>query len=99
MDGLRFLRETPDNLRRRTAWALAAFLCVATAVFAEPRTWTSADGRFSIEAELIEVGGSSVRLRRVGGAEITVPLQSLSEADRGFLAGLKRDQPPAADPV
>ena len=79
--------------------ALAVSLCASTAGYAEPRTWTSADGRFSIEAELIEVGRTSVRLRRAGGAEITVPLQSLSEADRSFLAGVKRDQEPALDPV
>ena len=83
----------------RFLWTPAILLCVTASGFAEPRTWTSADGRFSIEAELLELGGTSVRLRRASGAEITVPLQSLSQADRDYLAGLKREQQPAADPV
>ncbi len=101
MDWLCFLRGTSGSPSRQMVWALAisVSLYASTVALAEPRTWTSADGRFSIEAELIEVGSTSVRLRRAGGAEITVPLQSLSEADRSFLAGAKLDQEPAPDPV
>lgn len=86
---------------RSEAWVFSVFLmlCVAAPAFAEPRTWTSADGRFSIEARLIEATATSVRLQRASGAEVTVPVQSLSEADRAFVAGLSRDEAPAPDPV
>jgi aspartyl protease family protein len=88
-------------LARLEAWVFSAsvVLCVATPAFAEPRTWTSADGRFSIEARLIEATATSVRLQRASGAEVTVPLQSLSEADRAFVAGLNPGETPAPDPV
>ncbi len=50
------------------------------------RYWTSSNGKFSVVAELVEVKGDSVRLKKKDGKIITVPLAKLSKADRDFLA-------------
>lgn len=49
------------------------------------RTWTSSDGNFTIDAELVRATADSVTLKRVSdGKIITVPLAKLTEADREF---------------
>lgn len=81
-------------------WLLASVLlglAPVSAARAEIRTWTSSDGRFSIEAELVEATETSVRLRKANGSEVTVPLQSLSEADRAFARGGRPADPAPAD--
>ena len=42
------------------------------------RTWTSADGRFTIEAQLLKVDGDAVVLKKRSGSEVKVPLDKLS---------------------
>ncbi len=49
---------------------------------AHTRTWTDDTGEFTIEAELVDVVGKAVRLRKSDGGVIVVPLERLSEADR-----------------
>jgi len=49
------------------------------------RTWKSADGKYSIEAELVRQGEKTVTLKKTNGQVITVPLGVLSDADRAFL--------------
>ncbi len=48
------------------------------------RTFTDNQGR-SIEAELISVGDSSVKVRRTDGNEFDLPLNILSETDREYV--------------
>lgn len=60
----------------------------AVAEGAEPRTWTSDKGGHEVEAELVEVTGDSVRLRRADGRVVTTPIKRLSVADREYLSGL-----------
>jgi hypothetical protein len=49
----------------------------------EYRTWTSADGKFSVEAQLVSLGAGSVRLKRKDtGKIITVPLSLLTAEDQ-----------------
>ena len=55
----------------------------------EPRIWTSADGKFTIEAELVEVLDDAVRLRKSTGSVITVPFAKLSDADRAHARRLQ----------
>ena len=72
------------------------------------RTWTDATGKFSVTAELVEVRGDKVVLRRQNGKQITVPLAKLSVKDRQFLEkresgdpvsdGKTADPPPAVIP-
>ncbi|WP_411847057.1 SHD1 domain-containing protein [Roseibacillus persicicus] len=59
-------------------------LLLATSLTAEVRTWTSQAGS-KIEAEVVEVAGDKVTLKRSDGKEITAPIASLSEADQKFL--------------
>ena len=49
------------------------------------RTWTDDAGKFSVTAELVEVRGDKVVLRRQDGKQITVPLAKLSDEDRKFV--------------
>jgi WD40 repeat protein len=50
------------------------------------RTWTSADGRFTVAAEFVKAIGGRVTLRKRDGTEITVSIANLSQADRRLLA-------------
>jgi WD40 repeat protein len=50
-----------------------------------PRTWTSKNGKFKIEAELITVDGGEIELRRSNGKTIKLEFDKLSTADREFI--------------
>jgi len=63
------------------------FVCIFGTALAEVRTWTSADGKFKVAAELVGVQDDNVSLRKADGTEIVVPLAKLSEADRQFAIG------------
>jgi S1-C subfamily serine protease len=57
---------------------------------ADYRTWTSANGKFKVEASLVKVADGKVYLKRKdNGKELTVPLDSLSRTDVEYLAGRK----------
>lgn len=48
------------------------------------RTWTSADGRYTVAAKLVSTTVDAVTLQRADdGQMVTVPMSRLSEADRG----------------
>jgi len=53
------------------------------------RTWTSADGRYTVEARLVGLRGSVVVLQKRDGRVVRVPIDQLSRADQAFLAGMK----------
>lgn len=74
----------------RILLAVATVLLVATALSAAARKWTSKDGRFSTEAELVESDDTSVTLKKTSGDTVTVPLERLSELDRHFLNAQKK---------
>lgn len=48
------------------------------------RTWTDTQGR-SIEARMIRTQGDQVTIQRSDGQEFTIPIHTLSPADRNFL--------------
>ncbi len=50
------------------------------------RTWTSASGKFSIEAAIVSSANGVVTLKNRQGKQITVDLKKLSDADRVFIA-------------
>jgi len=52
------------------------------------RIWTSANGRFTVRARLLEHDDKNARLEKEGGGEITVPLEKLSARDRAYLRSL-----------
>lgn len=66
----------------------------------EVRQWTSHDGKFKLEAELVDSDGEKATLRRADGTTIDVPLKRLSDLDRKFVeshAGDVRQIVPKAD--
>ena len=77
---------------------VAAFVLSATLTAnAEVRKWTSSDGKYVIEAELVEADDDVVTLKKADGKTVKVPVEKLSEADQKFLAEL--DKPAAKDPA
>ena len=69
---------------------LVGLLLVATPVSA--RKWTSSDGKFSVEAELVEAKDGNVRLKRQDGKVITVPVSKLSKADQDHLSSIAKPE-------
>ena len=62
------------------------FVCASQVTADEPPTWTTADGKFSVQAALIGIGDKAVKLKRVdNGKEITVPIEMLSESNQAFV--------------
>ena len=77
----------------RTAAAVLAGLSLLFAATASARQWASIDGKFTVEAELVEFANGTVKLKKENGKEITVPLQKLSLLDREFLTTPKQAGP------
>ena len=48
---------------------------------AAARTWTSRDGGFSVEAELLDVKDGNAVLKKADGTQFSVPLKKLSLGD------------------
>lgn len=61
---------------------------------AETRKWSSANGKFDVTAELIDVDGESVKLKRNDGKVFDVKLSVLSQEDRDFVANLRQKSKP-----
>jgi len=59
------------------------------------RTWTDKSGRFSVEAELVEVRDGKVHLRRGDGTVVAVSVDRLSDHNRRYLAALESPKPDA----
>ncbi|MEI6781379.1 MAG: SHD1 domain-containing protein, partial [Verrucomicrobiota bacterium] len=49
------------------------------------RTWTSVDGKRTLEAEFVEFKDQKLRLRRSDGKEVSLSLSALSPEDREFV--------------
>jgi hypothetical protein len=67
---------------------LVAFNCLllnVPPVSAAPREWKSNTGAFTVRADLLGFDGREVKLKKMDGAEIAVPLEKLSEVDRKYL--------------
>ena len=63
------------------------------------RKWSDTTGKFSVEAELVEVKADKVVLRKAGGSEITVPVARLSQVDRRYLESLDNPAPSQTEPT
>lgn len=76
-------------MRHFLALSLATLTLLAShACHAETREWTDKSGKFKIDAELVDVAGDVVRLRRPDGRTLSIPLAKLSTADREFINSL-----------
>ncbi len=75
------------------AFALLCFSQVdlATAL-ADTRTWTSANGSFTLEAEEIAFDDSTVVLKKSDGNLVAVELSELSEADREYVQSKEAEE-------
>jgi outer membrane protein assembly factor BamB len=51
----------------------------------EPRTWTSADGRFTTQAAFLGFKDGMVQLRKPDGKQVAVPSSALSAEDREYV--------------
>jgi hypothetical protein len=70
--------------RQLPLFIIAVFL--GFVAFAAARTWKSGDGRFSTDAEAIGFQDGKVQLKKSDGNVIEVPLASLGEEDRRYVA-------------
>lgn len=72
----------------RTLLAFLTISCAATASASaeEPRIWKSVDGKFSVEAEFVDIRNNIVRLRRSDNNKtVSVPIKILSRSDRKYV--------------
>ena len=84
----------PKNISRVTYLSIAfALLSNCFASPTESRSWTSNKGT-SIKAQALYIGDQVVLLKTEAGKEVSVPISSLSQADRDFLQSLKKPAPP-----
>jgi uncharacterized protein (TIGR03067 family) len=79
------------RLRIASVVAVAAMAFLMTQATA--RTWTSSDGKYKVEAELVAHDDRAVTLKKTDGTTISVPLARLSQADRDHLAKLGKGKP------
>jgi len=79
-------RETINMARKLTI--VFVMLAAVPPSFAQTRTWTDNTGKFTIEAEFVDVADAGVRLRKTDASLIVVPLERLSEADRRHVQSL-----------
>ena len=75
--------------------ALLIIFSVSSArLTAEPREWTSTDGR-TLVADFVSATTQTVTVRRADGKRVDIPLAQLSEADRAWIAAGARVAPVA----
>ncbi len=69
----------------------ALLFLVCSTLFSQPcsagevRTWTTSDGRYSVDAELIEANDTEVTLKRADRTAITISIIKLSQPDRDLV--------------
>lgn len=56
----------------------------------ELRTWTTSDGKFTIEARFVRYGSSIVTLHKMNGKTIDVPIEKLSKEDQDYTMATQR---------
>jgi hypothetical protein len=73
---------------------LTILICGLLLVPGQPswaRKWTDSSGKFSVEAELVEVKGDKVVLKKTDGKTVTLPVARLSETDQRHLQLLAQE--------
>ena len=81
-------------------WLAGVFLVISFGVLATARQWTNTAGK-SVEAELVEVDEQTgtVVLQTPKGKKMTGSMESLSEADREFIAAQQKEKTAKNVPV
>lgn len=73
-------------MSKNTVCIVAALLLSRVATGGEARIWTDSSGRFSVSAEVVEVQGGEVILRKTDGySQISLPVSRLSIKDLDWL--------------
>jgi CubicO group peptidase (beta-lactamase class C family) len=75
---------------------LMILICGPLLLATEPswgRKWSDATGKFSVEADLVEVKAGKAVLRQADGSRMTVPVARLSQVDRQYLESLNKPAP------
>lgn len=88
---------TGGILRFLLVSSVAVMLATTSAL---AREWKSADGKFTVDAELVDSDGTIARLKRPDGRIVNVPVAKLSKADQEFISasgGKPAAEPAAAD--
>jgi len=67
-----------------------SMLCFWLAFTLHAREWTDSTGVFTVEADLVEVAGATVRLKKTDGTIIAVSVKRLSDADQQYLKSLDK---------
>lgn len=70
---------------------LPIFLLLAAVLPADPRVWTSTDGK-QLEAEFVQADASGVTVRKPGGEKVVLPYNRLSADDKTAAAALAKEQ-------
>lgn len=69
---------------------IAVLAAIAPSVApADAREWTSQDGKYRVEAELVAFDTQRVQLKKADGTVVAVPLAQLSQADQQWIADLR----------
>ncbi len=72
--------------RHRKFFLLVALAGLSWCNFTHGRTWKTSDGKHSIEAEYVDLQGTSIRLRNDSSQKvITVPLAQLRKSDQRYV--------------
>ena len=56
------------------------------------RTWETADGRFSAEAEFVSMTAGVVKLKKSDGTIVAVPIEQLGDGDRRFIDDYRKSR-------
>ncbi len=81
------------NVKLQQTWMLLVVVLLIAVAPASARKWTNRTGKFSVEAELVEVKDGNVRLKQESGKIITVAISELSKTDRDYLASVAKKKP------
>ena len=73
-----------------TSFALVLSTSFVAASTPEIRRWTDNSGKYSVDAELVEVKQDSVVLKKASGSVVIVPIARLGVADRQYLKSLAK---------
>lgn len=76
---------------RITFACLALLLISVSTASAQVRTWTARSGKFSVEAELIDVANDIVTLKKKDGAVVEIALEKLSLGDLKYIDEVLKD--------
>lgn len=69
-----------------TVAAVGLMMVTARPLDAEIRTWSDTSGKYEVEAEFVELDGTTVVLKKSNGSTIEIDFERLSEADRAYVS-------------